>query len=391
MAAFPSRSAAIVGVYTTEQARSLARSSVSLQLESIRGALDDAGLNPADVDGVVPLDPAPYGQTPSAHMFWAEQLGEKPLTYLDIGLASGGVAKAATAVSAGLADVVVLFWGKAGRMTGPGGVPRADKAPRVDEWSFDPHGAYMTPWYAMWAQRYMHEFGATSEDLARVAVTHRYHATLNPDSVMGHKGEITVDDVVNSREIASPLHLFDCAIDNDGGYAIVIASAEVARHCRSTPVWILGGAEAAYTDFYTTIQDPWFPVDGYAVRRTADLAFDMAGVGRDEIDVAGLYDCYTITMIRDIEELGFCKLGEGADYFAEGHTRLGGSMPANTDGGLLSNSHNMNPSGMHTIEVARQLRGECGERQVPDARIGLSLSQGYAVHGQAGTLIMAVD
>ena len=105
----------------------------------------------------------------------------------------------------------------------------------------------------------------------------------------------------------------------------------------------------------------------------------------------GLYDCFTITMIRDLEELGFCKLGEGVEYFREGHTRLGGSMPSNTDGGLLSNSHNGMPHGMHTIEVVRQLRGECGERQVPDAKIGLSLAQGSSVHGYAGTMIMAVD
>ena len=191
--------------------------------------------------------------------------------------------------------------------------------------------------------------------------------------------------------MAEPLHLLDCAIDNDGGYAIVIASEEVARNCRKPPVWVRGGAESAYTDFYETINDPWFPEEGKAVRRTADIAFAQAGVSREDIDVAGLYDCYTVTMLRDLEEMGFCKIGEGAEYFEEGHTRLGGSMPSNTDGGLLSNSHNTNPSGMHTIEVVRQLRGECGARQVENAKIGVCLSQGYAVHGMAGTLIMAVD
>ena len=135
---------------------------------------------------------------------------------------------------------------------------------------------------------------------------------------MGRRGEITVDDVLNSRMICSPLHLLDCAIDNEGGYAIVVTSGAVARNCRQSPVWVLGGAEAAYTDFYTTIQDPWFPRSGNAVRRVGDMVFDMAGVSRDDIDVAGLYDCFTITMLRDLEELGFCKLGEGAAYFARG-------------------------------------------------------------------------
>jgi acetyl-CoA acetyltransferase len=324
-------------------------------------------------------------------MFWAEQLGERPITFMEVGIASGAVAKAATAVSAGLCEVAVLFWAKAGYQIGPGGQPLGDRAPRTDDWSYEPHGAYMSAWYAMWAQRYMHEFGVSNEDLARVAVTHRHHATLNPHSLMGGSGELSVEDVLGSRFVCEPLHLFDCAIDNDGGYAIVVASADVARHCRAKPVWVLGGAEAAFTDFYMSIHDPWFPTEGRAVRRSADQAFEQAGITRDEVDVAGLYDCFTITMLRDLEEMGFCKLGEAAGYFREGHTRLGGSMPCNTDGGLLSNSHNGNPSGMHTIEVVRQLRGECGTRQVPNAKIGVSLAQGYAVHGQAGTLVMAAD
>jgi acetyl-CoA acetyltransferase len=157
----------------------------------------------------------------------------------------------------------------------------------------------------------MHEFNVTNEDLAEVAVFTRYHATLNPDSVMGRKGEITVEDVLASRYVCEPLHLLDCSIDNDGGYAVVIASADRARDCRTKPVWILGGAEAYYTDFYATINDPWFPNQGKAVRKATDRAFGLAGISRDEIDVAGLYDCFTITTVRDLEEMGFCKLGRG--------------------------------------------------------------------------------
>ncbi len=389
--AFPKRQAAIAGVYTTVQGKRLGRTEFSLKLEAIKGALADAGLTTADVDGVIPLESGMHGQGSMYHMWWAEQLGERPLSFMGIGQASGGIAKAATAIAAGMCDVIVLFWSNAGFQVGPRGTAVPTSAPRVGEWGFDQHGAYMTSWYALWAQRYMHEFGATNEDLARVAVTHRKHATLNPDSIMGKKGEITVEDVLTSRWICEPLHLFDCALDNEGGYAIVITSESVARSAPRPPVWILGGSEAAYTDFYATIQDPWFPADGYGVRRSADQAFDMAGLRREDIDVAGLYDCFTVTMLRDLEELGFCKLGEGAAYFAEGHTALGGDMPCNTDGGLLSNSHNVSPSGMHTIEVVRQLRGQCGERQVPDAKIGLSFAQGMSPHGLSSTLIMAVD
>ncbi len=388
---FPRRQAAIVGVYTTEQARFIERTSVSLQLESIKGALDDAGLTLADVDGIVPFDSRVYSTSSFAGQVWAAQFGGRPLSFVEPGSPTTGVHKAALAVAAGCADVVVAFWGKAGWKLGPGATPVPGEAPRVGEFHYDLYGGGYAHWYALWAQRYLHEFGVTSEDLAEVAVTHRYHATLNPASVMGSRGPITVEDVVGSRMVSSPLHLLDCALDTDGGYGMVIASAEVARNCRKAPVWVIGGTEAAHTDFYATIDDPWFPEEGQSVRRAGDIAFAQAGVTRDDIDVAGLYDCFTITMLRDLEELGFCKIGEGADYFKEGHTRLGGSMPCNTDGGLLSNSHNGMPHGMHTIEVARQLRGECGARQVPGAKVGFTLAQGASVHGFCGTLVLAVD
>ncbi|MBO0728678.1 MAG: thiolase family protein [Acidimicrobiaceae bacterium] len=388
---FPQRQAAIVGVYTTKQGKLPDRTSFSLQLEAIRGAIDDAGLGMADIDGLLPMTLSDHLPGTTAHQFWAEQLGERPLSLVEIGGASGMLAKAAAAISAGLTEVAVLFYGKAGQLVGPRGTVTPDRAPRVPEWSFAQHGAYMTTWYALWAQRYMHEFGVTSEDLAEVAVFTRHHATLNPDSVMGRKGEITIEDVLSSRYICEPLHLLDCSIDNDGGYAIVIASADVARGCRHDPVWVLGGAEAYYTDFYQTINDPWFPDDGKSVRKATDRALGLAGVTRDDIDVAGVYDCFTITTIRDLEEMGFCKLGEGAAYVKEGHCRLGGKMPVNTDGGLLSNSHAGDPSGMHTIEVVRQLRGQCGARQVPNANIGVSLQQGWAIHGLASVLVMGAE
>lgn len=389
--AFPKRQAAIVGVYTTDQGKLPDRTSFSLQLEAMRGAIDDAGLTMADIDGLLPMTGASHLATTPGHQFWAEQLGERPLSLVEVGGASGQLAKAAAAIAAGLTEVAVLFYGKAGQLVGPRGVSRPDRAPRVPEWAFEQAGAYMTTWYALWAQRYMHTFGVTSEDLAEVAVFTRHHATLNPASILGKKGDITVDDVLASRYICEPLHLFDCSLDNDGGYAVVIASADVARNCRHEPIWVLGGAEAYYTDYYGTINDPWFPEEGKSVRKATDRALGLAGITRDDVDVAGLYDCFTITTIRNLEEMGFCKLGEGAAYVKEGNTRLGGRMPTNTDGGLLSNSHSGDPSGMHVIEVVRQLRGDCDARQVPGARIGVSLQQGWAVHGMASVLVMAND
>src|SRR5207302_144969 len=175
-----------------------------------------------------------------AEQAWATQFGGRPLTFAEPGSPGTGLAKAALAISSGMCNVAVAFWGKSGFKLGPGGTPVPDTAPRVPEWHYAIMGGGYAHFYALWAQRYMHEFGVTPEDLAQVAVTHRYHATLNPSSVMGGRGEITVDDVLSSRMICSPLHLLDCALDTDGGYAIVVASAEVARNCRKTPVWILG-------------------------------------------------------------------------------------------------------------------------------------------------------
>lgn len=395
---FSNRKAAIVGVYTTEQARRMERSPFSLQREALLGAVDDAGLTLADVDGLAPLigtdymNASPMVNSSLAHLFWSEQLGGRPMNVVIQGGGASALAKAAAVVSAGVADVVVVFYGKSGMRTGPSGAPMpVDRAPRVSEWEAAQHGAYLTTWYALWAQRYMHEFGVAHEDLAEVAVFTRHHATLNPASVMGPKGDITVEEVEASRIICEPLHLLDCSIDNDGGYAIVVASEDVAKDCRHAPVWVLGAAESYYTDSYATINEPWFSEDGNAVRHAADKAFAMSGVGRDEIDVANLYDCFTITTIRDLEEMGFCKLGEGAQFVKEGHTRLGGKLPTNTDGGLLSNSHCGEPSGLPTIEIVRQLRGGCGARQVPNPKIGVSLSQGFGVHDVAGVLVMGTE
>lgn len=393
---FPRRQVAIAGVYRTAQGKLPGRTSFSLQLEAIKGAIADAGMQVSDIDGLLTLSnsnhvSAQLGADTDAAMFWAEQLGGRPIRYMSIGGSAGQVAKAAAAIHAGLCEVAVLFYGRAGQILGPRGASAPTEAPKIAEWSWQVQGSYMVPFYALWAQRYMHEFKVSSEDLAETAVVNRYHATLNPESVMGHKGPITVHDVVNSRMIADPLHLLDCSIDNDGGYAVVLTTAERARDGAKKPVYVLGGAEAVHTDSYVTQDGNWFPEGGKSVRTAADRAFALAGVTRDDIDVFGSYDCFTITAVRNYEEMGFCGLGEGAEFVKEGHTRLGGKLPTSTDGGLLSGSHCGDPSGLPVVEVVKQLRGECGARQVPGAKIGLANQQGYAVHGLASATIVAVD
>lgn len=385
---FPQREAAIVGVYTTRQARGMDRTMWSLELEAIKGAIADAGLHHSQIDGLIPMA---YDTPLNLHMAWTEQLGGRPITYMDVGNGSSAVAKAANAIAAGMASVVVIFFANANNPNGPRQLKVTGSAPRVDDFQFMVHGAYMSVWYAMWTRLYMEQFGVDQETLAEYPVQMRANAMLNPESIMGPRGPITVEDVLSSRMIASPLHLLECPLDNDGGYAMVVASKEIAMDCRKKPIWVLGGAEATYTDSYKTITAPWNDPKGAAVKRCTEMAFEMAGITHDEIDVAGLYDCFAVTVARDLEEMGFCKLGEGADYMKEGHLWAGGKMPTNTDGGLMANSHNGNPSGMHTIEVVRQLRGECGERQLDDPKIGVTLAQGWSVHGLAGTLVLAAD
>ncbi len=382
---FPSRQVAIVGVYLTEQGNLPDRSSGSLWIEAFTGALADAGLEPKDVDGVS----CSGGQERAG--WWSQQLDS---TIVNVGSGSPGavaVAEAAAYIGSGLCNTVVIMHAQAGKRIGPSGQAKAvtTRAPRVSEWSTDPWGMIMATWYAQIAQRHMYEFGTTSEQLAEVASTFRKHATLNPKSVMGKRGEITVQDVLNSRVVASPLHLLDCCIDNDGGYAIVLTTAERARNLKKKPVYILGGATALWAASYEELNDNYYPSPATV---TGPKALAQAGVKHDDLDVLGIYDCFTITVVRMLEDLGFCKLGEGGSFVQGGTLGLGGKFPTNLDGGLLSHSHNGSPAGMHVIEVVRQLRGEVEpQRQVKNAKIGLCHHQGVAVLGRQGTCVLAVN
>jgi acetyl-CoA acetyltransferase len=400
---FPRREAAIVGVYMTEQARHLGRSVIDLEIEALKGALEDAGLTIADVDGISTNDSlSPVSGSEDPHYYWAEQLNQRPIGLMEHGQISGALAKMAVAISAGMCETVAILAGgfepqeSVGAIGGgnqnPSKAPIPESAPYIGEWDYHIFGGSGASFYALWAERYMHEFGATSEQLAEVAVIMRHHATLCKSSVMGSRGDITVDDVLSSPMVATPLHRLDCAIQTQGGWAIIMTTAERARDLKKKPVYVLGGAEAAYVDRYNNIPNPLFPEQGGAVRRFADRAFAMAGVTRDDIDVAGLYDSFTITVLRDLEECGFCAIGEAAAYVKDGNISLGGKMPVNTHGGLLSHSHPGTCSGMHTIDVVQQLRGEVeSERQVPGAKLGLSISTGISVHAGGGAIIMAVD
>lgn len=359
----------ISGVYTTKQGRRLEESADELLAESLFGAIADAGLEPSEVDGLGGLRSPVESASQAFAGKWAEILGHPLRYYTTVDAASAShcavLLHAALAVGTGLAKHVVVLGG--------GSRSRGDRVNEMASWhgEFDTSWGTLIPsWFALIAQRHMFQYGTTAEQLAEVAVSTRRWASMNPDAIM--RKPITVDDVISSRMISSPLHLLDCCLVNDGAGAVVISSAASGSANGKRPIKILGGSEEYTFRGYTDVQHDM--LDSGATR-TARTAMEMAGVSHDDIDVAELYDCFTITVLRLLEDFGFCKPGESGDFVSGGRLGPTGSLPTNTHGGGLSFSHSF--SGLsHTIEAVRQLRGECGQRQVPNANIAVAHSNG---------------
>jgi acetyl-CoA acetyltransferase len=308
--------------------------------------------------------------------FWAEQLGHPIRYYSTIDAAaaahSGNLLHAAIAVAAGLASVVVVLGGGARGETREQAVAGLASAHGEFDASW---GSVVPSWFAMIARRHMYEFGTTSEQLAEIAASTRQWATMTPQAIM--KSPITVSDVVNSRMISDPLHLLDCCLVNDGAGAIVVTSVDRARSLRRRPIHVMGGAEEYDWRGYVNMEHDW--LRSGAIESGA-RAMRIAGITPADVDVLEVYDCFTITVLREIEDLGFCKRGEGGPFVADGRLRPGGALPTNTFGGGLSWGHRFSGHA-HAIEAVRQLRAECGERQVPNAQVAL-------VHSQGGPLSM---
>jgi acetyl-CoA acetyltransferase len=246
----------------------------------------------------------------------------------------------------------------------------------------DPAAAFVSPYgmttvgsYALVAQRHMHQYGTTSAQLAEIAVATRHHASLNPDAKM--RTPIDIDDVLASRVISEPLHLLDCCIISDGGGAVVVTSLSLARDLAKRPAVLRGCGEAVC---HPEIGAP--DLLTIAAKQSGEQAFGMAGVSHDDVDLCTIYDSFTITVLATLENLGFCKPGEGGSFVEGGRIALGGALPINPDGGGLSSNHPGMRGIFLVIEAVRQLRGECGDRQVADAEVAL-------VHGTGGTLGVA--
>lgn len=387
-------SAAIGGIYEFPGRTAGGLSKLQIKAECAGQALDDAGLSWSDVDAV--YDASEAG--PMLGLTIAEYFGVTPRV-VDTTSVGGSsyefhAAHATRDIAAGKANVALLTYGSTAhsesRAIGTGGRLPGEPQPAAN--MEIPYGLTLIGNYALVARRHIAQYGTTPEQLAEIAVTTRAHAVRNPDAVAGltglgfrNVGEISVADVLGSRLIADPLHLLECCIVSDGGGAVVIVSPAVAAGLPKPPVWILGTGEAiGYPGNQADI------TTSAAVRSGHD-AFGQAGVRPDEIDVAMIYDSFTITVLTILEDLGFAKKGEGGPFVADGRLRFDrpGGPALNTDGGGLSSNHPGMRGIFLLIEAARQLRGE-STAQVPGARLAVAHGNGgmLATRHAAGTIIL---
>jgi acetyl-CoA acetyltransferase len=382
---------AIVGVAdAADPSGMLEGSTRALETRMIAEALDDAGLTIADVDGVA----CAIGPGFSPSMELAEYLGITP-RWTDNTQTGGSafevqVEHAMAAIALGMCEVVVVVYaqtprsnrkkGGKGFSSGSGGGARSP----AQEWEV-PYGPMPPPtMYALAAQRHMHQYGTTSEQLAQIAVSTREWATHNPRA--RHQDPLTVDDVLSSRVVSAPLHGLDCCLVTDGAGAVVLTTAERARDLRQRPTYVLGAASAHTHSMISQMPD--LTVTAGAI--SGPQAFAMAGVSPAEVDVLECYDSFTITTLLHLEDLGFCAKGEGGPFAAEGHLGPGGSLPTNTNGGGLSYTH----PGMYgmflLVEAVRQLRGQGAARQVPGAEVAVAHGCG-GVLSSTGTVVLGTE
>jgi acetyl-CoA acetyltransferase len=374
-----SNSVCIVGVEESDELGTVPhKSQLTLHLEAIHNAVNDAGLGISDVDGIFTA-----GQHSPALL--GEALGITP-RYVD-GTTVGGcsfiimVGHALVALHHGLCDVAVVSHGQSGR-SGIG-VTRSRDTSLSGQFE-GPYGFAGAPTYfGMITTRHMHEHGTTLEQWAQVAVSTRAWACLNPKARF--REPITIDDVLNSRLVCYPFNLLNICLVTDAGGAVVLTRADRAKDCAKKPVYVRGAGEATEHVMLTQMQNLTF---SESTRLSGEKAFTMAGVTQADFDHIMLYDAFTSGPPIMLESLGFCKPGEGVSMFEDGKSTPGGSLPINTNGGGLSYTH----SGMYgifpIIEATRQLRGECGDRQVNNTKLSLVNGMGGMLSA-AGTLVLS--
>ena len=378
----------IAGVYEHPTRKAVDKSLAQLHAESALGALADAGLTKDDVDGYFCAGDAP-GLGP---LSLVDYMGLK-LKHMDATETGGSsyvlhVGHAAEAIAMGKCSVALITLAGRPRAEGmaTGTAPRnyGSSAPDV---AFEfPFGPTVVNMYAMCAQRHMYEYGTTSEQLAWIKVAASHHAQYNEHAML--RNVVTVEEVVNSPMISDPLHRLDCCVISDGGGAIIVTSPEVAKSLKRPLVKVVGAGEAPKHQMGGKIDLTYS-----GARWSGPLAFEEAGVKPSDMKYASIYDSFTITVLMQLEDLGFCEKGEGGKFVSDGNLIAGtGKLPFNTDGGGLCNNHPANRGGLtKVIEAVRQLRGEAHPKvQVPNCDLALAHGTGGSLgtrHGSA-TVIM---
>jgi acetyl-CoA acetyltransferase len=374
--------AAVSGIGETAYTRGTSKSGPALQFEASLKAIADAGLSPRDIDGIIPYFPG--GAIAEDHVANLGLPDLKLSVFVPMGGATcvAALQTAAMAVATGVCRHVLISVGR----TGYSGARASERLLQFPQFALAgefeaPIGVFApAQLYAPGARRHMELYGTTPRHLAEVAVVTRQHAILNGNAVMTKP--LTVEEHHASRMIADPFRLFDCSLESDGGAAIVVSATDAARDLAKPVVSIMGVAEG-HPDSPASIAQR-ADLLAFGLVKAAPRAFAMADVTPADIDVAEIYDCFTFTVINQLENLGFCKKGEGGPFVMDGRIALGGALPLNTHGGLLSQGHVVGLN--HIIELTRQLRGEGGRAQVKDAEIGLVT--GYGDMGDGSLAIM---
>ena len=375
--------ACVSGIGETAYMRGSSKSAFELQIEASLLAIADAGLHPRDIDGVIPI-----GIVSGIAEDFIDNFGITDLHYSAV-IPHGGASPvmalqaAATVLATGVCRHVLITFGRnvsAGSNKAGARIHQMPQFHYVTEFEYPLGNIAPAQIYAPMARRHMELYGTTVEHFGAVAVACREHALLNDNAVM--KKPITLDDHRNSRMIADPFRLLDCSLESDGGAAVVVSAADVAADLPHRRVFISGVAVGHPDSPASITQRPDMTSLGLA--KAAPRAFAMAGVTPADIQVAEIYDCFTYAVIRQLEDMGFCKKGEGGPFVADGRLRLDGALPTNTHGGLLSQAHVWGLN--HIVELVRQLRGAGGRAQVKNAELGLVT--GYGDLGDGALAIM---
>ena len=373
----------VTGIGETAYMRGSTKTAYELQIESSLKAIADAGLTPKDIDGIIPI-----GIVSGTADDFIDNFGLPDLRFSAV-VPHGGASPvmalqcAAAAVASGACKHVLITFGRNVSAASNKAGARIHNMPQfhyVTEFEHPMGASAPAQLYAPMARRHMELYGTTVAQFGEVAVACREHALRNGNAIM--KKPITLEDHRNSRMIADPFRLLDCSLESDGGAAVVISSAERAADLRHRRVYISGVAEGHPDSPGAITQRP--DMTSLGIAKAAPRAFQMAGVTHADIDVAEIYDCFTYAVIRQLEDMGFCAKGEGGPFVEGGRLRLGGALPTNTHGGLLSQAHVWGLN--HIVELVRQLRGDAGAAQVANAEVGLVT--GYGDLGDGALAIM---